>query len=99
MKNQIQKDKNKRMLHCQFENTQVILKSIVKNSNLTKTIRWNSELKLSQIPKTKFKTQLVKRCILTGRKSKFNERFRFSRLSFSKLVRNGCISGVKKSAR
>jgi len=96
MKNKIQKDQKKRNLNYKFETKQVILKSIAKNKNLAKTTCWNSELALSKI---KFKTQLVKRCILTGRKSKFNEKFRFSRLSFLRLVRNGFISGFKKSAR
>lgn len=99
MKNQLYKDKNKRRLYNEIEKKQIILKSIIKNNNLTKPTRWNSEFKLSKINKTKFKSQLVKRCLLTGRKGKFNEMFRFSRLSFLKLVRNGYLSGFKKSAR
>ena len=96
MKNKIQNDKKKRNLNYRLETKQIILKSFLKNKNLSRTIRWNSELYLSDI---KFKTKLVKRCILTGRKSKFNESFRFSRLMFLRLVRNGFISGFKKSAR
>jgi ribosomal protein S14 len=34
--------------------------------------------------------------MFTGRKGKFNKEFRFSRLSFLKLARNGFIGGLKK---
>jgi len=96
MKNQINKDKNKRNLYSKSENKYIILKSIFKNTNIIKTTRWNSGLKF---PSGNYKTSLVKRCVLTGRKNKINESFRFSRLSFLKLVRNGFIPGFKKSGK
>jgi small subunit ribosomal protein S14 len=99
MKNQIQKDKNKRNLSLKFENKCIILKSIAKNNNITKTTRWNSELKLTDLNANSYKSRLVNRCVLTGRKSKSNGAFRFSRLSFLKFARNGLIAGLKKSVR
>jgi ribosomal protein S14 len=99
MKNQIQKDKSKRNLRLKFENKCIILKSIVRNNNVTKTIRWNSELKLGDLKPNSHKNRQVNRCVLTGRKSKFNSAFRFSRLSFLKFARNGLICGLRKSAR
>lgn len=99
MKNQIQKDKFKRNLNLKFENKRVILKSIAKNNNICKTIRWNSELKLTEINSNSHKNRSVNRCIVTGRKGKFNKFFRFSRLSFLKFTRKGLISGLKKSVR
>lgn len=97
MKNQIQKDKIKRNLNLKFENKRIILKSIIKNNNICKTIRWNSELKLTEINLNSYKNRMVNRCVLTGRKGKFNKSFRFSRLSFLRLARKGFISGLKKS--
>lgn len=97
MKNQIQKDKNKRNLTLKFENKRIILKSIIKNNNICKTIRWNSELKLTELNSNGHKNRQVNRCILTGRKGKFNKLFRLSRLSFLKFARNGFICGLKKS--
>ena len=96
MKNQIQKDKNKRILSSKIENKRIILKSIACNNKISKIIRWNCELKLTTLPSNNFKTSIVNRCILTGRKGKFNKEFRFSRLSFLKLARNGFIGGLKK---
>jgi ribosomal protein S14 len=99
MKNQLQKDTNKRNLNFKFENKLIILKSIAKNNNITKTVRWNSELKLTNLNSNSYKTRIVKRCVFTGRKNKINPMFRISRLSFLKFARNGLINGLKKSAR
>jgi len=99
MKNQIQKDKNKRSLNLKFENQRIILKSIMRNSNFSKTVRWNSELELAKFNSNSYKTRLVNRCILTGRSGKTHSAFRYSRLSFLRLARNGFISGLRKSAR
>ena len=97
MKNQLYKDKKKRTYNFSRENKQFILKSIYKNTNIPVTIRWNSGIKFSVLPKPFFSTALVNRCVLTGRKKKINSLFRFSRLSFLKLARNGFISGLSKS--
>ena len=96
MKNQIQKDKNKRILSSKIENKRIILKSIVCNNKISKIIRWNCELKLTSFPSNNLKTGVVNRCMFTVRKGKFNKKFRFSRLSFLKLARNGFIGGLKK---
>lgn len=94
----IQKDKNKRNLHLEFENKFIILKSIAKNRLITKSIRWNSELSLSMFMLNSHKIRLVKRCIITGRKNKFNKTLNISRLLFLKLARKGFITGLKKSS-
>jgi ribosomal protein S14 len=97
MKNQLHKDKKKRKLGFEDENKKIVLKSIYKNTNLSKIIRWNSAIKLTVIPKASFASNFVNRCVLTGRKKQTDKNFRFSRLSFLKLARNGLISGVSKS--
>lgn len=96
MKNQLYKDKNKRILNFKYEQKQIILKSINKNIAVSKPTRWNSSLKFIDFETNSFDTRIVNRCILTGRKNKVNH-FKFSRLSFLKLVRNGLIFGLKKS--
>jgi ribosomal protein S14 len=97
MKNQLHKDKKKRKLGVNDENKKIVLKSIYKNTNLPKIIRWNSGVKFTAIGKAGFTSGFVNRCVLTGRKKQINKNFRFSRLSFLKLARTGFISGVSKS--
>jgi len=96
MKNQIQKDKKKRKCYLQSENKNVILKSIAKNTNLIKILRWNACLQLTNFELNTHKIRLINRCILTSRKNRFNKSYKFSRLVFLKFVRNGFISGLKK---
>lgn len=56
-------------------------------------------LKLSNLSINLNKTRFVNRCVLTKRKAKFNKTFKkFSRLSFLRLARSGCIVGLKKSS-
>ena len=99
MKKQTQKDKKIRKLYNQQELNHIILKSIVKNENLSLVLKWNAISKLSTFSANQNKTRFVNRCILTNRKAKFNRIFKkFSRLSFLLLARSGAISGLKKSS-
>jgi len=99
MKKQTQKDKKLRKSFNQQELNHVILKSIVKNENLSLLVKWNAILKLSNFLGSQNKTRFVNRCVLTNRKAKFNLIFKkFSRLSFLLLARSGVISGLKKSS-
>ena len=97
MKKQIIKDLKKRKLHLVNENRFFILKSISKNSNFKNPVRWSANLKVSDLSSANLKNKIVKRCVLTGRKSKIHNNFRFSRLMFLRLVRYGFVSGLKKS--
>ena len=94
----VKKDFKKRVSFKKIELYKVILKSITLNSNYLKFIKWNSLFMLSRFLEKKSKTRIVDRCVCTGRKSKFNGSFKFSRLVFLKLSRLSLISGVKKSS-
>jgi ribosomal protein S14 len=99
MRNQIQKDSNIRNFFSKQELTSNILKNITKNKNFALTLKWNATLKLSKLFVNFNKTRFVNRCVLTGRKAKFNKIFKkFSRLSFLRLARSGRIVGLIKSS-
>nr|YP_010208957.1 ribosomal protein S14 [Skeletonema tropicum]UBA16267.1 ribosomal protein S14 [Skeletonema tropicum] len=99
MKKQMQKDKWIRKLFNKRELNYIILKSIVKNENLSLVIKWNAILKLSSLSGKHNKTKFVSRCVLTNSKAKLNRTFKkFSRLSLLRLARSGTISGLKKAS-
>jgi len=99
MKKQTQKDKKVRKLFNQNEVKNIILKSIVKNENLSLIVKWNAISKLSTFSANQTKTKFVNRCVLTNRKAKFHRIFKkFSRLRFLLLARSGIIPGLKKSS-
>ena len=98
MKKHLISDKKKRKLMLKYENKRIILKSLIKNSNIFKTTKWNASLLLTDFCYTNIsKTRVVNRCIFTGRKGKFRQSYRFSRLIFLNLARNGLINGIRKS--
>jgi len=97
MKKFYQKEKKNRADVYSLENIRLILKSIVKNMKLVNITRWNAVLRLSSLSKKGAKTRLVNRCILTSRKGRSTNSYRFSRLVFLRLVRSGNISGLTKS--
>ena len=99
MKKKSQKDKKIRKFFNQQELNQIIIKSIIRNENLSLIVKWNAISKLSNLSGNQNKTRFVNRCILTNRKAKFNNIFKkFSRLSFLRLARSGKIPGLKKSS-
>jgi ribosomal protein S14 len=99
MKKQTQKDKQIRKLFNKRELNYVILKSIIKNENLSLIIKWNAILKLSSLSGNHNKIKFVSRCVLTNSKAKLSRVFKkFSRLSLLRLARYGAISGLKKSS-
>ena len=75
-----------------------VLKQISNDSNLSKIIKWNSNKKLSNLPKRGSKTYVSNRCIKTINKKIFNKLSNFSRTVFLKLVKSGEISGMRKSS-
>ena len=97
MKKLIYLDNKNRLLFKQAESLQIVLKSLIRNTNLLKSTRWNAVLKLSSLSKKSFKTGLVNCCVATGRYSKIHYLYKFSRLVFLKLARFGFLPGIRKS--
>lgn len=98
MKKLLEKDKCRRQIVSNLETKRIVLKSIVRNHNLLDITRWSANLDLSDLSANSSKCRVVNRCLLTGRKSKVNKSYKFSRLSFLRLARNGLIVGLKKSS-
>jgi len=97
MKKLIYKDKKNRVNFKKLEKKKFILKSILYNTNLPVTTRWNAVLIMTNLPKNSSKTHLVKRCILTGRNKIYTKNYKFSRLVLLRLIRSGYLSGMKKA--
>lgn len=98
MKNVVEKNKIKRKTVLEFETKRLILKSIIRNTNLLKRARWAANLELSDLSVNSSRSRVVNRCVLTGRKSKVRNMYHFSRLTFLKMAKNGLISGLKRSS-
>ena len=97
MKKLVYKDISKRKTVSNYLNKKTILKGIYNNSCLSTFIRWKAIDSLVNLPKNASLTRVKSRCIITGKNSKNNKFYRFSRLTFLRLARAGSISGLRKS--
>jgi ribosomal protein S14 len=98
MKKLLEKDKKLRLSIYESEKKHFILRSIFKNNNLFTLIRWNAFFKLKLLTSTNSKIKLIPRCINSINKKRFNKLTFFSRHIFLKLIRNGDISGIRKTS-
>lgn len=97
MKKLVIKDKKLRLAIKNQEKRHFVLKTISQNSNLFPLIRWNAYLQLSMLGSVNSIISTSPRCIYTFNRKRFNKLTPFSRYVFLKLIRNGKISGIKKS--
>ena len=91
------KDINIRSKFFLVESKVIILKSVSVNNNLSKFINWNAGLNLL-CKNLESNSRIVNRCVFTGRKSKINNIYMFSRLSFLKFARSSMIPGIFKAS-
>jgi ribosomal protein S14 len=98
MKKIFAKDKKNRNTIKNIELQHFILKQISNDSNFSKIITWNSFNKLTNLSNRSSKTYASNRCVKTINKKTFNKLSNFSRPLFFKLLKSGCISGMRKSS-
>lgn len=96
MSKNYKKEKYYRVNVSNIEKENKLFKSILFNMYFPCTSRWNCALNQSSF-KNKTISRLVNRCLLTRHRKKFHFLFKFSRLVFLRLARNGQIFGLKKS--
>jgi len=98
MKKLVRKDIKKRNNFFLSEKKKIIFKTIIKNYSFCETEKKKIASNLSKNFKHSTLTQIVNRCVLTGRKKRLNKMFNFSRVYFRKLIRSGYIFGFRKSS-
>lgn len=93
----IHKDNNNRKIFYRVENQNFIKKVIFHNSNIKNSFKLKSNFELfNSVNSNLFKVSLNSRCVLTGRSSKIAKNLNFSRISFLRLARSGCVPGLHK---
>jgi hypothetical protein len=97
MKKLIIKDKKLRLVIQHREKNFFVLKRIFQNSNLFPLIRWNAYFQLSILGSENSITSISPRCIYSLNRKRFNKLTPFSRHVLLKIIRNGKISGIRKS--
>ena len=98
MKKLFAKDRRNRLIVKQLELEHFIFKQISNNQNFSKIVRWNAFYKLVNLPKQSSKTYLSNRCVKTINRKTFHKFSKLSRTVFLRLLKNGSISGIRKSS-
>ena len=98
MANFIQTDIRRRKLVLRDETKRLEYKSIIKNANLSKEIRYQYVEKLNNLNRNSSKIRIRNRCVLTGRGRSIYRFCKFSRLKFRELASQGALAGIKKAS-
>ena len=98
MANFIQTDKKRRKLVFKHETKRLEYKSIIKNLNLPKEVRYEYVSKLNNLNRNSSQIRVRNRCILTGRGRSIYSFCKLSRLKFRELAAQGRLVGIKKAS-
>jgi small subunit ribosomal protein S14 len=99
MKKQNTKDFNKRLSVYKQEKKILLLKFIIRSTNLSINLRHKIQNEFFKMPSLNFsKVRVNNRCILTSRSKSVNSSMKLSRITFRKLASEGLLLGIKKSS-
>jgi ribosomal protein S14 len=97
MKKIMVKDKKNRVLFSDFEKDRFITRTVTRNCNFLKLLRWNANFKIKSLPVNSSKTRMSNRCVLTVNKKRLNKLSHFSRFVFLEKIKAGHINNMRKS--
>ena len=98
MANSIQKDQKRRNLYAKYEVKRFLLKSMMRDLNVSKHLRFQSINELSKLPRNSSLGRIKNRCTQTGRSKSNYRMFRISRITFRELALKGLLPGVQKAS-
>ena len=98
MANFIQRDNKRRKSVFKNEIKRLEYKSIIKNLNLPKEVRYEYVSKLNGLNRNSSQIRVRNRCILTGRGRSIYNFCKLSRLKFRELASQGRLVGIKKAS-
>jgi len=94
----IQKNINRRELVKKFKNKRSLLKSKIKQKNISMEERLILQKKLNELPRNTSPIRIRNRCELTGRTRGVYRKFKLSRIKIRELSMSGTLPGVVKSS-
>jgi len=98
MTNSIQRDQKRRLLFFKFETKRRILKTLIRDFNLSKNLRFKSIQELNKIPRNSSLSRVKNRCVETARAKSNSRNFKISRITFRELASKGLLPGIIKSS-
>lgn len=94
----IEKNKRRRMLTSQFKAKRAALKKVTQDRSKPMDVRFEAQIKLSELPRNSSKTRIRNRCELTGRSRAYYRKLKLCRNQLRELASQGLIPGMVKSS-
>lgn len=98
MANIIFRDQKRRTLFKKYELKRTLYMAMIRDSSVSKNIRFQSVLELNKLPRSSSKVRIRNRCIMTGRGKAVLKQWKLSRISFRELASRGLLAGVRRSS-
>lgn len=98
MANFDKKDSAKRRAVQKLEIQRKCFKALIQNQSLPQKLRYEYILKLDALPKKSSPTQVVQRCVFSGRSRGVLRKFKMSRIWVRRLLAKGQLQGTTKSS-
>ena len=97
-KSVIERNEKRKRLTKKFAAKRARLKALTRDNSLTPEERFNSQLKLAELPRNSSPVRVRLRCELSGRGRGNYRKFRLSRIALRDLASGGQIPGMVKSS-
>ncbi len=97
-KSAIERNKKRERLAKKYASKRVRLKAAAKDESLSPEERFNTRLKLAEIPRNAAPVRQRLRCSLSGRPRGNYRKFKLSRIAVRELASAGQIPGMVKSS-
>ena len=97
-KSSIENNKRRMALVKKFAGRRERLKAIANNETLSMEERFESRLKLAEVPRNSAAIRIRNRCEVTGRPRAYNRKLKMSRIALRELGSQGLVPGLVKSS-
>lgn len=94
----IYRDKKRRKLVARYAERRAELKNAARDESLSMEERFQSSLKLAELPRNSSKVRIRNRCEITGRPRAYYRKLKVSRIALRELGSAGLIPGLVKSS-
>lgn len=94
----IKKNKRREEMCLSYRKRREKLKAIIYNKNLPAEERFESTIKLAELPRNSSQVRIRNRCELTGRSRGYYRKFGLSRICIRDLASEGLIPGLVKAS-
>lgn len=97
-KGDIERNRKVMRLVAKYARRRASLKAILRDSERSNEEKFQTRLKLAQLPRNSSPTRIRNRCELSGRARGYYRKFRLSRICLREMALRGHIPGMIKSS-